>query len=433
MIVFLRGTMQNAFAFVLRLCLFMISIVSAVPCYSDSSVLPASRDNLGPIKPRFEIHRILIENIPNGKILGSRDKGQTWAQIGTVLLPIRGGVWQPSNPNVEDGGGVKAFDYLRGPSNIFASAVNNLHIRFSDPEGYSLPEDINIQPLLGRGVSFAPANEFPQDIEKFPKRIGVVSNHGGEGLFGEWSPRVGSKVFYGIANGNQSHFQPIPYTGVVDTNPSFSTIAIVTESNEFENIDYFEFENTTNGHVFVKYPSTEAVAIAKVLKPVSGVGRFSGSEYVARPGVLRANHAGVVCIGTTDVNTDKSIPKGTPIAELRGGFQIVPSHHWQDESMNSGGDHASVYMVVGPLQDPPDLKRYDRGIEGTYPLFYNGMNAGQGQTYFQFRNQPEWIEIGDAVRRGFFRQKDGKVIAHLRAHLPDVLKDVTAIRFYPNR
>lgn len=100
--------------------------------------------------------------------------------------------------------------------------------------------------------------------------------------------------------------------------------------------------------------------------------------------------------------------------------------------MESGGDHPYVFMVVGPIQDPPNLKRYDMGIEGRYPLYSFGMRAGAGTTYFKFKDDPNtWYELGEAVKLGKFKQNSGKVLKHLRGYIKDALSQVTDIRVTP--
>lgn len=364
-----------------------------------------------------EKHRIEIENSFEGLIRGSRDGGASWEVLGTIKIPVQGEYWIPGVNN-----GVLAFNYLRGESSVFASAVNNLHIRFSDPEGYSLPKDVNVPPVDAHGLTFAPVEELKNDV---PKRVAVTSMPGGSGLFGpHWSPRIGDKVFVG----NGAKYATIPYEFFLRPTDANNRVLIVTQQSDCD-IEYIEFENKSEGKVFLKESQRNAVAVAKVKQAVEGIGRFVGSEYISQPGVIRANHAGVFDIGTTDVNIDSTIPPGSDINELRGGFQVVPSHHYADSSMNSGGAHGFVYMVVGPLIDPPHLKRYDMGVEAQYPLFFQGMRAGKGRTMLRFSHSKEWIEMNDAISKGHFRSS-GKPVYHLRGVLRDVMKNVTHIRIY---
>jgi len=278
-----------------------------------------------------------------------------------------------------------------------------------------------------RGVSILP-KDTATDAGPGESRSAITDIPAGTGLFGpEWSPKIGAKVFMG----DGTRWAPIPYEyGPTDQVASRSRILIVTPRARNE-IEWVHFENKPQGRVIVKLAG-EATEyhVAKVIQPVLGTGRFVGSEFIRKPGVLRANHAGVFCVGTTDKNVDPAIPAGTPINELRGGFQILPSHHYQDPSMSSGGDHGFVYMVVGPIQDPVDLVRYDRGIDGQYPLFRNGFRAGGGRTEMRFQGDAKWYELQDAVKAGRFRRADGTVIQHLRGVIPDAFREVTDIRFH---
>lgn len=387
-----------------RFCFFTLSLIS-IPAFASGERCPAR-----------ETHRVSLENAWNGKIKGSRDGGHTWQVLGEVKVPVQGEFWVPGRDN-----GVLAFNFLRGHSSVFASAVNNLHIRFADPEGYSLPADVNIPPVDGHGVTFAPAETLGTEVSKF---AGITSIPGGTGIFGpEWSPRIGDKV--SVSNGTS--LSSIPYDfSLLPTGPK-NTLVMITQDSTCD-IEFLEFDNFAEGKVRLKTAKGPAVEIAKVKQGVLGTGRFIGSEFISQPGVVRANHAGVLDIGTTDINSDPNVPRGGDINELRGGFQIVPSHHYQDPSMQNGRDHGFVYMVVGPLIDPPHLKRYDMGVEGTAPLFSQGLRAGHGVTEVQFRGSQAWIELNDALRSGKFRDSENEPVYHLRGVHKDVFRDVVKFR-----
>lgn len=361
-----------------------------------------------------------IHNVVGGEIVGSLDQGKTWKEIGRVVFASQGEYWRPTvSPS-----GVLAFNFARGPSTVFASAVNNLHLRFSDPPGYKLPDDYDAELVEPHGFSIAPA-----DTPESP-RIIVTNNPGGTGVFGkEWSPKVGALVFMG----DDKKYEPIPYDVAPNPNIVERSYILIKSQEDSEDIEYLDFENKVSGKVMLKVAGQEARQVAKVLKPVEGVGRYVGSEFLQQPGQIRANHLGVFDVGTTDINIDPEIQKPLPkdeatINPLRGGFQVVPSHHFQDRSMQSGGDHAQVYLEVGPIIDPPHLKRYDMGIEGTYPLFKSGIRGGVGVTCFKFVGIDKWFELKHAVQLGKFRTKSGEKLKHLRGYVKDALYRVTAIR-----
>ena len=372
-----------------------------------------------------ELHRVWIENRAGGLVRGSKDGGLNWVVLGKVVVPITGGIWLPTQDN-----GVLAYNFLRGASNVFASAVNALHIRFSDPDGYKLPEDRKAPLVMPHGVSIYPSDNGEYVPPSTGSRVATTDMHGGTGLFSyEWAPRVGSsKTFMG----DGEHFAAIPYEfGPDATVPSRSNILIVTPKLD-RKIEYVEFENKALGRVLVKYSdAAQPEHIAKVIQPVLGNGRFTGSEDIPYPGVIRANHPGVFDFGTTDYNTDPNLPTNVDLNDLRGGFQAVPSIHYKDQSMSSGGDHGFVYMVVGPIIDPTNTDRYDSGLEGTAPLFYNGVRAGGGQTYYRFDGAGDYYTIADAVRLNKFKRADGTSVQHLRGVITDTFLHVTNIRYVP--
>lgn len=404
-----------------------------------------------------EMHRIIIHNVKNGAICGSKDAGKSWTLLGHVLLPIEGGIWKPTQKQFK----VYAFNFLRGNSNVFASAINNLHIRFSDPVGYELPRDTKVPPLPAHGVSFAPREMLsgnPLDLldEDGKRRCGITDIPGGKGIFsGEWTSRIGASAFMG----NGKTFSAIPYDlGPNSADPERSYILILNP-NPVQKVEYLEFENKKDGLAFAKFENQDPKPIARVLQAVKGIGRFDGSQFLQRPGQVRANHPGVLDIGTTDINTDPTIPQNiNPPAYLNvdnfGGFQIVPSHHYYDDSMakNPKGIANEVYLVVGPLDAQGIPQRYDLGLEGTFPLFNGGLLAGNGTTYFQFGEGTEYIELNDAVKLGLFKHTEkvktldsngnpvldsnGKPVTtdqvvrvdHLRGKILDVLSGVTKIK-----
>jgi hypothetical protein len=106
------------------------------------------------------------------------------------------------------------------------------------------------------------------------------------------------------------------------------------------------FENFKDGLVTVEYRGEEPKPIARVLRPVSGVGRFVGS-YFSEVGRVRANHNGVIDLSTS-------------LQDKVGAFQIVPEHHAREFQQPF---QLTQYMILSPLPGAPPL-------EGTPPLFY---------------------------------------------------------------
>jgi hypothetical protein len=110
------------------------------------------------------------------------------------------------------------------------------------------------------------------------------------------------------------------------------------------------FENRFGGLIYLKYYYLEInpKIIGQVLKPVYGIGRFTGSQYTAK-GRLRANHSGVICISTS------------PYGKI-GGFQIIPANHAMSPEMTNAITKTQ-WMVIAPINaDDPSL-------EGVAPFF----------------------------------------------------------------
>lgn len=428
---------------------------TALEVFEDTCEIDHSKLN---VPTENETQRLSIHNVKNGAICGSKDGGKTWTHLGHVILPIEGGVWKPTQRNNK----VFAFNFLRGESNVFASAINNLHIRLSDPAGYVLPADTKIQPIHSHAVSIAPKETLdlnPIDLadEDGKRRVAVTDIPGGQTIFsGEWTSRIGAAAYMG----DGKTFAPIPYDLGPNANVENRSYILIVTAQAKKQVEYLEFENKKGGLAYAKYEGEELQPIARVTQAVRGIGRFDGSGFLQMPGQVRANHPGVLDIGTTDVNIDPTVdktlnPPAYKQADYFGGFQIVPSHHYEDTSMSKEpkGIAHEVYMVLAPLTGPTNgLERYDLGLEGTFPLFKDGLHAGKGTTYFQFGEGTQYIELNDAVKQGMFKHKEVKkvldtngnpvldangkpvttetivTVEHLRGKILDALTGVTKIK-----
>ena len=390
-----------------------------------ASVSPIPHPELPTFVAARETHRVLIHNVKGGEIQGSRDGGKTWQTFGHVTKSVEGAMWLPT---VTDQ--VFAYNFLRGPSNVFATATNAVHLRFSDPVGYQLPADINAPLVSPHGLSLV-CGDWSDGTDTDPglDHSIVTDVKGGTLLFGkEWTPKVGSTVLMG----DGKTFAPIPYEYGPNSQILDRSYILIIVEEEDHPLEYLEFQNVLNGQVIMKREGEERRQVAKVTLPVEGIGRFSGGELLQKPGQIRANHAGVIDLGLSDVNTDPAKPALIPGAdqnELRGGFQIVPSQHWQDDSMQMGKGVPMVFMIIGPIIDPPNLKRYDMGVDGRYPFFYEAFRGGAGSVYFQFKgSDPTWYEVSQAVSLGKFKTRDGTVLKHLRGFVKDALVEVSGVR-----
>ncbi|MCD6362898.1 MAG: hypothetical protein J7M13_02700 [Synergistetes bacterium] len=188
---------------------------------------------------------------------------------------------------------------------VVASAVNAIHILRK--EGL-----ISILPLK----SYSSGARFKSSIlTDIPPQYTIFG--------GGYSPFVGSKVICK------------PRKGIPEK------IEIVV-SKERSKIVELIFQNFVGGKIIAVYVSGEKRIIGRVIKPVKGVGRFTGSKFTGI-GRVRANHPGVICISTS------------PMGKI-GGFQIIPYKHSLSKEMLKIAWGLTQWMIV-------DF------APGKYPLF----------------------------------------------------------------
>jgi hypothetical protein len=192
---------------------------------------------------------------------------------------------------------------------VIATAANAHHFQISVEDG------------AGRTMSLIPAQTFapaPGYGTSF-----VVEGIGGSGLWGRYSPLVGSPVYIINKAGMPvlfNNFQLFQYASAVE-------IRVYRPEREAE---YLEIENAVGGRAWY-HDSYGDHQFAVVESGVSGTGRFEGTLYQGL-GQIRANHPGVICVSTS------------PKREI-GGFQIVPlSHTYSREMQKTRG--MSQYIVL---------------------------------------------------------------------------------------
>lgn len=277
--------------------------------------------------PLIEIARLRIQNTAAGIIEGSRDGGATWQPVGHVLHPT-----QKVNRR-----GFNASKYAP-IATIAATAVNAIHLKASQ----NVPEN--------RGViwSLAPAAEpgvasASIQSEVSPESSAYTDIPGGSGIFGgPFTPFVGNHIF--LDNDRSNNLKPLP----ADYVPSVGDVWVIPIERPRRYPRQLVFENRFGGRIYLQYRDEEPRIIGEVLRPVLGVGRFTGS-YFSEVGRIRANHCGVIDISVS--------PRGKV-----GSFQIVPANH----AMSPETDYIrelTQWMVVGP---PSVL---DPSWEGVSPLY----------------------------------------------------------------
>ena len=212
---------------------------------------------------------------------------------------------------------------------VIASASNAHHVQISVEDG------------SGRTMSIVPSVTFanaPGYDTSF-----VIEGIGGEGLWGEYSPFVGSPVYILNQIGMPVLFNNIQLY-------QYATAMQVRVYRPEREIEYFEIENIEFGRAWF-HDGVEDHQFAIVESPVSGTGRFEGTLYQGR-GLVRANHPGVICISTSEKR------------EI-GGFQIIPlGHTYSSEMQRMRRMHQYIVLRGVNFEDltgqPPFFRGYVR-------------------------------------------------------------------------
>lgn len=273
----------------------------------------------------IEMYRISVHNTQDGAISISTDEGISWETRGKVIYPCN---------KVNDKGYTASKWGKTGC--IAASAVNAIHIK----AGENTEED--------RGIVFS---LIPKDLLNPPSYYNSFYSPdssiytdipAGESIFGgDYSPFVGNPVSYA---GEDNLLRPIEQ-GYVPKIGQYIVIDVIRPAFYPRSIT---FENWFGGAVRIDFGGGDEKVIGEVLKPVSGIGRFTGTQYTD-VGRIRANHPGVIDISTS------------PLGRI-GGFQIIPSGHGMSPEMTNARV-LTQWMIIGPV--------FINGVplEGQSPLF----------------------------------------------------------------
>ncbi len=304
-----------------------LGAIALLPLFFFYVILPSKAFAVSTVSPSGFHFLLRVENSKDGKIIlvdlsvGKEDKSNTFV-LGRVLRPattIRTQSFRAS---------------LYGErSVVVASAVNAIHIKL-----YS-------QSHLGKGVSLSiyPEELFGKGFKGAPERlldyVIYTDIPAGRYLFGgSFSPIPGSKVTL-VRNGTSMSLG----FGFEPRDKDALEIEMVSPDDP---ISRFIFENKKRGKVIAERVRGIREVVAFVEKPLSGVGRFGGTE-LTPPGAVRAVHSAVI-----DISTSK---RGEP-----GGFQITPASHTVSGELMRANIRPQ-YMLIGPVRNGR--------IESTPPLF----------------------------------------------------------------
>ena len=269
-----------------------------------------------------------------------------WSRIGSVLRPDAGQV-KVIGPRE-----FTAADWApRGA--VAASAVNAIHCKVAE----GVPHSVVFSIMPKRY-----AEGDPQSYMDPPSTL-LLDLPPGEGVFGpERSPFVGDRLW--LRERPLGPLRPWPDGHA----PRPGEEIWIEVKGRRPRLRELAFENAFDGRVTARFDDGTSRLVARVLRPVTGTGRFGGSTWVDT-GRVRANHPGVLCISTG------------PVGEA-GGVQIVPARHASDPELDYVRT-IPVWMVVGPPSagDPP--------LEGRWPLFSGAIRPGRGRLLIR-RGGGEW-------------------------------------------
>ncbi len=320
------GACGRSISILLRAALKYCSFIfAAALVFAQTAV---SQDAKQPDLPRKEAYRIEILNAADGPIKVSTNEGRTWSTAGKVIYPC----------NLVNNKAYTASKWAETGA-VAATAVNAIHIK----AGYNRSVD--------KGVVFSLLpKEFvspPENYNSFlsPNSSIYTDIKAGEGLFGGgYAPFVGDPVFISTSS------DPVLKRMADGYVPSVNDILTIKVMRPVRQPKAIVFENRFGGHIKVIYWNGDSMTIGEVLKPVQGIGRFTGTQF-APAGRIRANHTGVIDISTSG--------RGRT-----GGFQIIPANHGMSEEMVKAR-LMTQWMVVGPTSI------FERSLEGARPLFSN--------------------------------------------------------------
>ena len=216
------------------------------------------------------------------------------------------------------------------PGSVAASAVNAIHLTLSVEDG------------RGRTLSILPLHTVaPAAGERSYISLDSVA---GTGLFGGWAPPVGTPVF---VRGRDGAMTPLEVRGL----PKEGEILVI-DVMEDDRPYIIDIENRPGGRVVGYYGSGPRL-LARVVRPLRGVGRCGGTEFQGI-GRIRANHSGVIDVSTA----------GRGVV---GGFQILPFEHAKSKEMASAWQLTQWLIVASPTDSP---------LPGAAPLFSSNLVPG---------------------------------------------------------
>jgi len=298
----------------------------------------AAQDETSGSRRSGEMYRLRVHNRRGGLVQVSLDSGRTYWTVGRVL--------HPANARII---GFAAASYT-SQGTVAAVAVHGIRIKTG-------------QCGLGRGKAQMPLvfSIVPVQFASIPKGYGghiprssavITDVFAGRSIFRNLSPYVGSRVY--LERNRALEALPEDYA------PLEGDTFVIKVEKPADLPAWIEFENRVGGAVTAFYTDGRTRLIAKVLRPVWGIGRYDGTTFTG-VGAINTNHPGVITISTAPAMPPDT-KEGGPV-ETRGGFMIQPSAHAREQH-----EASPQVMVVGPAGESAPR------LEGTPPLFFGGIN-----------------------------------------------------------
>ena len=327
-----------------------------------------------------------LVNDQGGEIAVSTDQGASWRIIGHVLQHA-----EKIEPK-----GFTASKWVQ-PGRVAATAVNAIHITTDyDP----VADRAAVFSLLPKGI-VATGTSF------YSATASIITDIlPGAGIFGGGlAPFVGNRILVGRGGGEDEMEK-----GYVPARGDCLTIIVESFAAPPSQV---VFENRESGLIWLQFPDGSRRAIGRVIRPVHGVGRFTGTQY-ANIGRIRANHPGVIDVSCS-------------LLGRVGGFQIIPERHAHDPEMGRALT-MTQWMIVAPLSP-------EEHWEGVPPLFYQYIRPDYRPTDL---TAPDWEEL--LLSRFLVEVRHGEglwgpcpaVALDPNKPLPDwansALADITAVR-----
>lgn len=301
---------------------------------------------------------ITVENQPGGRITAYFRKEGAGSEIGRVISALEGPLTRVTIP------GFTAAN-LAKDSSVTATAANGIHIRVRGDNGMALL------------FSFLPREFSRINKGKYASYQGaavVTDIRGGQGLFGkECAPYLGNEV---LVKRVGSEWLRLDDKSLADYQPRHGDVWSIRVQGPHKPAASIRIENRVNGELRVDFKDGSSAVLARVVKPVGGVGGFTGASLGAF-GQIRAHHPGVFEIITSRKfsKVDGEL-KPPPDEGAASAFQIIPFEHTLDGAgLEDGfqGEGFFGYSRVNPvylLVEAPEyqLEVWDRLPAGSPPV-----------------------------------------------------------------